>query len=267
MAEGHIYHVAEALDVSKTPAIESLYLFRVHATPSRLGPARVVLENQILGTPGHVPWQGHIAEVAYEQATAWSKDTFHLQYRSVCVEPPPALASAHDVEAGCVASGSLGATWEELGRQSSLDGGSTCNVKHLRGDVDADDLESQRGEAQSERSCSGSEIESALTSGDPPEADEAIEEAFWEAGAMTFVVHRGAAEVDHSACVVCASGFGAHENNLAVSCRVSRRLVAPRQRNRDAPIVGVRRVTRTDRVDQLSSITPLAVRIVATIRA
>jgi len=217
VGERHVGHIAEALDVPKAPAVEGLYLFGVHASPARLRPARVVLQDQVLGAAGYIAGQGHVAEVTDEQAAAWGEDALDLCDSSVRVEPPPALTCAHEVEAGVVLAGGLGATLDEVSGQLALDGGSACDLEKLGGDVDAGDLEPAGGEAQSERPGARAQIEGAVTCADPAVAYQAVEEALREARAMAFVVDGGAAKVDDSALVVDGSSTLAHRGESSAS--------------------------------------------------
>ncbi len=54
VVEVHVGHIAEALDLPESAVVQRLDLLGVDATPARLGPARVVAQNEFLGSCGDV---------------------------------------------------------------------------------------------------------------------------------------------------------------------------------------------------------------------
>ncbi len=163
-------------------------MLRVHAAPPTLRPARVVLKYEVLRGKGNCAREGQIAEGADDQTSVRGQHTNSFTESSIRVEPPPALAGAHNVEAGSVLTCTFSAPINESNAQFSVPRMLPCHVEQLRGDVETGDFEPSCREPEGKCPRAGPEVQGTLPRFDPSVIFQPIEKALRESGPESLVI-------------------------------------------------------------------------------
>jgi hypothetical protein len=161
-----------------------------------------VLKDEVLRGEGNCAREGQIAEGADDQTSVRDQHTNSFTESSIRVEPPPALAGAHNVEAGSVLTCTFSAPINESNVQFSVPRMLPCHVEQLRGDVETGDFEPSCREPEGKCPRAGPEVQDTLPRFDPSVIFQPVEKALRESGPESLVIDGPLTEVDDTVLVI-----------------------------------------------------------------
>ena len=191
-------------------------MFGMDSDPASLRPSRIVLEDQALSASSDIPSDREIREAGDDHSTTVNQHTTRLPDDRIGVEPPPALAGAHDVETVGVLTRRLCRAFDESHIEVLVARHLLSDFEQLWGDVETRRMETARREPKGECSGTGPEIEHPLAGLDPTFFGEPVEEAVRKPRTESFVVRCRTSEVDDPTFVVDIVGGGSHGQDPSV---------------------------------------------------